>query len=334
MSQSLPRNDAKPLTIGEVRKKLLPELPDGFFNRAPHRVVYLLVAFGALALNILVVAHAQSSPYFSGIYVICVLVNGNCLSFAFFYFHEAQHGAVLRDGALRFISTLLAGAPFLLTPTGWRKWHAYHHRYTSMAEDFDRQRHPEFDDVNASSTRVHVYLKQMHYRKLTTYFVLLLSIASSHAYAVIKNLRGPNVVHLPRTRVLVEYAAVVLLFCTPLVLLPIDVGLLGYLAPVLIANLIASTYVISNHCASAVTVQNYPLLSATSVYLLRRLEWSHMHFGRHVEHHLFPSVSHDKLATVSKILRVKFADDFKEASLPTTMSNILSSENAYPPIVH
>jgi len=327
------RSQRRPRTIGEVRDALRPELPARFFSRNPARAAKLLVAFGSLTVHILVTAHASGIPLFPVVYAVSLLASANGLAFAFFYFHEAQHGAVFADTGVRFFSSLFAGTPFLLTPAGWRSWHTHHHRHTSMRADLDRPRHPAFDDVEHPTERVHAYLKHMHWRKPSTWMVMVFAIASSHAHAIITNLAGNNVIGLHRRRALVEYAAVLTLWCTPLAVLPLDVALAGYLAPVLLANMIASMYVISNHCGSALTERNYPLVNTRSVYILPHHEWSHMHFGRHVEHHLFPSVTHDKLAVVTRLLREKFPGEFEECSLPQTLRSIVTREQPFPPLV-
>ena len=323
-----------PLTVEEVRDALRPELPASFFSRNPRRLAHLLLAFGALAAHLVVVDRFRDSADFPALYAVSLLVAGNCLSFAFFYFHEVLHGAVFAGPRIRFLTALVAGTPFLLTPTVWQKWHAHHHRHTSMPADFDRPRHPQFDDMEDPTTRVHAYLKHLHYRKPTTWVLMAFTVVFSHGYAALANLAGSNVIGLGRARTLAECAVVLVLWTAPLVALPLEVGLLGYLAPVLLANLIASAYVISNHCDSPLTGRNYPLVNARSVYLFGRGGWSHMQFGRHVEHHLFPAVTHDKLEVVTRLLRQKYPADFEECALLATIGRVLRRNEPFPALVH
>jgi len=64
-----------------------------------------------------------------------------------------------------------------------------------------------------------------------------------------------------------------------------------YVVPLLVANAIIMSYIATNHFLNPLTEVNDPLANTLSVTAPRWLEWLHLQFGYHVEHHLFPMVS-------------------------------------------
>jgi hypothetical protein len=61
--------------------------------------------------------------------------------------------------------------------------------------------------------------------------------------------------------------------------------------PLLVANAIIMSFILTNHSLSPHTVVNDPLANSLSLALPRFFDWLTLGFGLHVEHHLFPAVS-------------------------------------------
>jgi fatty acid desaturase len=64
-----------------------------------------------------------------------------------------------------------------------------------------------------------------------------------------------------------------------------------YVLPVLVANAVVMSYIATNHFLNSLSSVNDPLTNSLSVRGPRWLETLHLHFGYHVEHHVFPTVS-------------------------------------------
>jgi fatty acid desaturase len=64
-----------------------------------------------------------------------------------------------------------------------------------------------------------------------------------------------------------------------------------YVVPLLAANAITMSYIATNHHLNSLTSINDTLANTLSVRSIGWLETLHFHFGYHVEHHLFPTVS-------------------------------------------
>jgi fatty acid desaturase len=67
--------------------------------------------------------------------------------------------------------------------------------------------------------------------------------------------------------------------------------LFAYVLPLIVANVVVMSFIVTNHGLSPATDINDPLLGSLSVTVPRWLEWLTLDFGYHVEHHLVPAAS-------------------------------------------
>jgi fatty acid desaturase len=102
-------------------------------------------------------------------------------------------------------------------------------------------------------------------------------------------------------------------------LLAVSVGLTSfvfvYLLPLMLANIIVMSFILTNHSLSPMAHHNDPLLSSLSVTLPRFLEWVTLRFGYHVEHHLFPSMSSRHAPAVRELLRSRWPGRYQSLAL-------------------
>jgi fatty acid desaturase len=83
-----------------------------------------------------------------------------------------------------------------------------------------------------------------------------------------------------------------------------------YVVPVLVANAIVMSYIATNHFLNPLTETNDPLANSLSVTGPRWLEVLHLHFGYHVEHHLFPTMSGRHAPAVRDVLRRLYGERY------------------------
>ncbi len=324
-------NTRRYFTIEEIRKGLLDELPEGFFSkRSPTRVLYLLSAYTALFLHLYVTVRFVDGQLGWFYYVLTLIISTNFLTFCFFFLHEALHGSVFKNKKLVFITSFLGGIFFLVAPSIWRKWHNHHHLHTAMPCDYDRFPAPELDPELANASIVG---KIQHLPKIISFFnpffylSAITVIPGSHLMVYVENLIFENELKFNLKPITFEYALVIACFFAPLIFLPGKLAFLGFYLPVGVANIICGFYIITNHNDSDLTLEkNYILNTSLSVFFSRKLNVTHMQFGRHVEHHIFPGVSHDKLRVVTCLLRKKYPNEFKEKNFFSAMCSILTKK--------
>jgi fatty acid desaturase len=72
------------------------------------------------------------------------------------------------------------------------------------------------------------------------------------------------------------------------------------------ASVFIMLYVFTNHFANAVLDRADPLAGTTSVIVSPLLDWLHLNFSFHTEHHLFPAMDSRFLPLVSRLLQEHF----------------------------
>ncbi|MCG8653356.1 MAG: fatty acid desaturase [Pirellulales bacterium] len=320
------------LTIADLRKSLTPQLSGEFFRPHRGRVIFLIVAYLAALLHF-----ACTSFYLSGdvplaVCVVSFLLAANTGTFFFFFMHEVLHGGVFKNKALISFTSFLSGVPFLCSPYVWRVWHNHHHRHTAEKVDTDRPFHPDFDEGSGFRYWFHDFAKRLRYPRLQSYIVPWFVISGHHLLMLLQSWAGVGPLTMNKKRAVAESLAVYLLFFLPLVFLPWRLSLFGLYLPLLIAHLICNTYILTNHFDNPLNEVNCPLDNSTSVYLLPGFPFTHMGFGMHVEHHIYPHVTHNKLAEVRRLLRQQYPDHYRERPIISVMHAIFARQPGFGPI--
>src|SRR6185503_820052 len=82
----------------------------------------------------------------------------------------------------------------------------------------------------------------------------------------------------------------------------------AFMLPLVVANAIVISYILTNHSLSPMNEVNDPLFNSLSVECSPIVNLLHLNFGLHVEHHLFPSMSSAYAPHVRDALRAQFPD--------------------------
>jgi len=102
-----------------------------------------------------------------------------------------------------------------------------------------------------------------------------------------------------------------------------------YLLPLIVANTIVMTFIMTNHNLSPLSPVNDPLVNSLSVTLPRALEWLTLDFGFHVEHHLFPTMSTRNGRLVREALRQRFPERYQSLPLPVAIRQLHRTARVY-----
>jgi fatty acid desaturase len=102
-----------------------------------------------------------------------------------------------------------------------------------------------------------------------------------------------------------------------------------YVLPLIVANMVVMTFIVTNHNLSPLVSVNDPLVNSLSVTLPRVLEWLTLDFGFHVEHHLFPTMSHRHGRVVREVLRARFAERYQSLPLREAIRRLHRTARVY-----
>jgi fatty acid desaturase len=178
-------------------------------------------------------------------------------------------------------------------------------------------------------TRFHDFAKRVRYWRWQSYLVPWLVISGHHMLMLLQSLFGRGPIKKNLGRAVVETLAVYVIFFLPLAFFDAWTCLLGLYLPLFLGHLICNCYILSNHYDNHLNTVNCPLENSTSVYLIPGLAWTHMGFGRHVEHHIYPHVTHSKLPQVRRLLIETYPDDYQERNLLSVLHKIYSNRSQY-----
>lgn len=298
----------------EVRGVLRPLLPKNFFRRSPSRILYAFAGHAAMAAHLYATA-AWLDGQISGGWVLLSLIAAS-YTFPFFLFtlHELGHGALFPPGILRNICGAIAGFWLFFQPTFWQVSHAHHHATTNTEEDTDRLR---FFSDHVPWARFVAF----NWKNFLTPLSFVFTIQIIYTFCMVGLLTGLVPYRYSRIRGALLLLAQVAIYGALFYLLGAKLLLWGVLPVMVIGGALQGMYLITNHLTRPFSEVLDVLGTTLSVHCVRG--HSQMDFGRHAEHHLFPSVSMNKLRPVTLLLREHFAGRFREMHIvPATLRRL------------
>jgi fatty acid desaturase len=104
---------------------------------------------------------------------------------------------------------------------------------------------------------------------------------------------------------------------------------LAFALPLLLANSIIMSLILTNHSLSPHTEVNDPLVNSLSVTGPRWFELYTLGFGFHVEHHLFPAMSGRHGRELSALLKQQFPGRYQAVPLLKALRALYRSPRVY-----
>jgi len=134
---------------------------------------------------------------------------------------------------------------------------------------------------------------------------------------------------MDQKRVTIEFGSQVLIWGTFLFLMGPQNLVWTFLIPLFAQNYYVMSYISTNHNLSPLTKVNDPLKNSLTVTNHPALEWFHLNFGYHVEHHIYPSMSGLNAKKLHTLLKTEFPDDFRYMSKVSAMKKLYNSARIY-----
>jgi fatty acid desaturase len=105
--------------------------------------------------------------------------------------------------------------------------------------------------------------------------------------------------------------------------------LYAFALPLVMANVVVISYILTNHSLSPLTEVNDPLVNSLSVTAHPIIEKLHLNFGLHVEHHLFPSMSSRHAPLVRDLLVARWPERYQSLPLFTALRRLYATPRVY-----
>lgn len=299
-------------TTSSYAAELRPLLRPQVFLPAPLRLLWLPVHYAVIVLGTLAIARSWLPL---PLQLVVSLLIGASFAGLTFVGHEALHGALVRNRPLRRLLGRLGFLPFAVPPSLWEAWHnRVHHGNTNRA-GVDPDAYPSLAEYSGSRSlrRVTDWLAPGRSRLAGAFSLLVgFTVQSSHMLLTAK--RRGFLKAAEHRRALLEAGAVWALWGVLAVVLGPVGFVLAFGLPLIVANTIIMSFILTNHSLSPHTQVNDPLVNSLSVVGPRFFQWLTLGFGFHVEHHLFPAVSGRHGRELSAKVRHRFPERYQ--SLP------------------
>jgi len=261
--------------------------------------------------------------------VVSVVI-GACMAGVTFVAHEALHGGVVRGRGLIRLVGWLGFLPFCISPQLWMAWHNRVHHNHCGQPGIDPDMYPTLTE----------YQTQRRARVMADYFGLgrrriagaasLLFGLTGQSLQVMLQARGTDLLTPPlRRRAIIESLTGVAVWAAVASLVGASAFVFVYVLPLIVANTVVMTFIVTNHNLSPLLPVNDPLVNSLSVTLPRVLEWLTLDFGFHVEHHLFPAMSSRHAPAVRALLRERWAERYQSMSLVAALGQLHATARVY-----
>ncbi len=325
------------MKAAEYHKELAREVDPGSVRRDRSALVHLASHFAvALGLGIFAALHAASA-WPLPLTLLLAAVAGHSIAVLAFAAHEVTHGGTpIRSRPLRLLAET-AGWSFALftTPSLQRRAHnEMHHHLANTHPDPDRRL--TLDELRkiGFAARIATWLApNSRHPVVSGIFGFSFSVFAYHTSLLVNTLFRTGEIYdmrlarRARVRLVAELMLNVGLHVSLFALAGFALPMAAYLAAVyFVGTSIAGAYIATNHLLCGQSDDEHdPLAHTVSLRVPAWLDFLHLHFSLHVEHHLYPSLPHGALPRVREALRARFPDRYHELTFPKALRTLLGT---------
>jgi fatty acid desaturase len=308
--------------VREIRR----DLPAGAFEPATSRLALVPAHLAVIAFATIVIALGWLPLWLAPLLSLAIGVSFSVLTFVA---HEAVHGGILRGRNSRRWLGWIGFLPFTLSPRLWAAWHdRVHHANANITEDPDM--YPTLAEYEQSG-RIRFFVRAFSLggRRWRGALSLLLGFTVQSAHQLIAARKRGFLTGRALAWAFVETLAGVAIWGVVAALVGFVPFLFVYVVPLLVANAIVMSFILTNHGLSPRVEINDPLVSGLSVTAPRWIEWLTLKFGYHVEHHLFPAMSSRHARSVRDVLRERWPLRYQSMTLRAALAELHRTARVY-----
>ena len=307
-------------------RELKAELPAEAFEPARSRLALVPAHLAVIAVSTVAIASGWL-PW--PVVPLLALVIGVSFAVLTFVAHEAIHGGIVRGRAARHVVGWIGFLPFTVSPRLWAAWHdRVHHGQANHGDDPDM--YPTLEEYR-SNRRVRIFVDAFSPggRRWRGALSLLFGFTGQSVTQLLgARQRGylkPRAFRLA----IAETLAGVGVWATVAGLVGFVPFLFVFVIPLLVANVIVMSFILTNHALSPRVAINDPLVSGLSVTAPRWIEWITLKFGYHVEHHLFPAMSSRHARRVRALLLRRWPRRYQSMPLRVALGRLHRTARVY-----
>lgn len=276
-------------TFAQYRAALSASLGPEVFKANPARMLWYFCAM-AIGLGSFSAIVVLDQPWPVKLFFAVLL--GLCNGTLGFVCHELAHGSILKNRNVQNFFNFFGMIPFLVSPTYWKYSHNRLHHGSAQRLIEDPDAFPNLRIFRSSKFMQFMFpfTPGSGHKRSVLYFFFWFSFHNivSQIYLRFRNRIFDGMDH---KRVTLELTGQLLVVAGLAVLAGPANWLWVFVIPLAVQNYMLMSYISTNHNLSPLTSENDPLVNSLSVTNHPALEWLHLNFGYHVEHHLYPAVN-------------------------------------------
>ena len=301
-------------------------LPADAFKPSRSRLGFIPAHLAVIAVSTLAIASGWV-PW--PVVPLLSLVIGACFACLTFVAHEALHGGIVRDKRARHVVGWIGFLPFVVSPRLWIAWHdRVHHANANLPDDPDM--YPSLEKYNADKQiRLFVDWFSLGCGRWRGGLSLILGFTVQSAHQLIAATDKGFLSARERGFAIAETMVGVAVWATLAVLVGFVPFLFVFVLPLVVANIVIMSFILTNHSLSPLTSINDPLVSGLSVTSSWLVEWLTLRFGFHVEHHLFPAMSSRHAKSVRTLVQARWPERYQSMPLIKAMGQLHRTARVY-----
>jgi fatty acid desaturase len=258
------------------------------------------------------------------------LVIGHSFAGCAFVGHETMHGAVVRSRGWRTLIGWICFLPFTMSPRLWVAWHNKTHHGNTMSEERDPDAYPTLAVYRTSRAARFADFVSLGVRRWWGVLTLLVGFTGQSSQMLWRWSKTTDSLTPEERRLAVLETLAGFAFW---IALAVAIGPLKFIfafgIPLIVANVVVVSYILTNHSLSPLTDVNDPLVNSLTVTVPRFVERLHLNFGLHVEHHLFPSMSSAYAPLVRAELLARWPERYQSMSLWRALGRLARTPRIY-----
>jgi fatty acid desaturase len=315
------------IPVSAYARALRPDVPEATFAPATSRALWVPIHYAIIALCAAALASGRV-PW--PLWPVVSIAIGCSMAGVTFVAHEALHGGVVRGRTRIRILGWLGFLPFTVSPQLWMAWHnRVHHNHCGQA-GVDPDMYPTIEQYRTQrGARIMADHFGLGRKRLLGAASLLFGFTGQSLQMLFAARKtGMLTPHLHR-RAITETAMGVAVWAAVAALVGFPAFVFVYLVPLVVANTIVMTFIMTNHNLSPLSGVNDPLVNSLSVTLPRLVEWLTLDFGFHVEHHLFPTMSARGGRVVRAAILARYPERYQSLPLFTAIRQLHRTARVY-----
>ena len=313
--------------VSYYARELKKGLPAGTFEPAHSRLAWLPVHLALIAL-----ATTAITAGWGGwpIALLLVPVIGHSFAGLAFLAHETLHGAVVRQRWVRYLVGWIGFLPFVISPRFWVAWHnKVHHGHTGRS-GVDPDAYPSLAEYRTSRlVRVVTDHLSLGRRRWGGALSLLLGFTIQSAQVLAQAGTRAGMSRREHRRAIAETVLGIGVWTGLALLIGGWAFLFAFALPLVVANVLVMSFILTNHSLSSLTEVNDPLVNSLSVTVPRLFDWSTLRFGFHVEHHLFPAMSSRHAPRLRRLILARWPERYQSMPLWRALAQLIRTARVY-----